>query len=289
MLSNLQTAIDAGILSSESTLGLSMTLPGPTDYGRTLKERLGINSVTGHELTSYYANQTSVEASRRLGYDLSNNPVGLMGAGIMGASIAREIFNTKSANGLVIYDKNSQKAKSLASEINQEYGVPTKVVDSYEELIASTTAIVTATNNLAPSYHLTPDKDGVYHNFAVEDSQPPAYFGNSDAPLFGVVSTLPGGIQRVQITNGQLSEVPYGYGKEGLLSSGEITAAFTCESQLITAILTGRTIPFNNGPANPMSIDIWTQAARNVGVNLPDDLQFRGYRVDTGKIRFSPR
>ncbi len=289
LLSDIYTAREAGILSPDSVVGLSMTLPGPTDYGRTLKESLDINSVTGHELTSYYANQTLIEASHRLGYNLASNSVGLMGAGIMGASIAREIFNTKSANGLVIYDKNPDKATALASEINQIYGVPTRVVGSYKELIASTTPIVTATNNLAPSYHLEPDANGIFHNFAVEDSQPPAFYGDSQAPLFGVVSTLPTGISRVEIISGQASNNIYGYGQEGLLSSNEAIAGFTCESQLLTALISRGSVPFNNGPANPDSINNWTQSARQVGVGLPKDLQFRGYRVDTDQIRFSPQ
>lgn len=291
LISDIYTAIEAGILTSDSIIGLSMTLPGPTDYGRTLKESLNINCVTGHELTSYFVDQTVTRVSQELTNKSSaDSRVGLIGAGVIAWAIADQIARTQHARGLIIHDKNPQKATHLAQEMESKYGIPTQTTPSIPELMALVPLAITATNNLSPLYRIEEFKEGkdIYRTAVIEDSQPTLFHrAKFPSPLFGVVATLANGIERNSIENGQVSSNPYSFGHEGLVPPNGSTSAYTCEAQLILAALRdGLTFP--HSPITPKSIEEWTNAARTLGINLPHDLQFRGQIVDLTSINFQP-
>jgi len=153
-------------------IGLGAILPRITDFGRMIKEDIGVYTTTGHAGTVALIGETLKRADRE-GYVKGGlEKVGFIGSGAIGMATA-EMFLREGTNSITISDRDKGRLGGVVATLQELYP-NAKIVGTLDnaEVLANNNAVVSAITtklNLddAPYKHI--DLDG---KLILDDSQP---------------------------------------------------------------------------------------------------------------------
>ncbi len=222
-------------------IGLGEQLAAMTQFGQWLEKKFGneIYTTTGHAGTIFAMAETLKLGAQKLGIDLSQETVGIIGCGRIGSAFAQYIEAQHITNNLMLYDNAPGVAEKVSADLIKnrlkQNGHKVAVAHNYEEILERTNLIISAVSDPLLG-ELSLD-----NHFVVDDSQPPWVPPQDTTGIIAWPSySVPGHVQRngIRMINGNITEEVDGfnYGPVGLLPHTD----WGCNVELTSLVMSGR-------------------------------------------------
>lgn len=222
-------------------IGLGEQLAAMTQFGQWLEDNFKekIYTTTGHAGTIFAMAESLRHGAEKLGIDLTNETIGVIGCGRIGSVFAEYAEAQNLVGNLILYDKANHVSEKLAANLIKnratKNGHQIEVAKNYEDVLERTRFIVSAVSDpLLGELQLD-------NHFVVDDSQPPWVPPQDSSGIIVWPSyTMPQDIHRngIRMINAARKEEEdkYNYGPVGLVPRTD----WGCNVELTTLLMHGR-------------------------------------------------
>ncbi|MEO5691247.1 MAG: hypothetical protein ABIQ64_03615 [Candidatus Saccharimonadales bacterium] len=224
-------------------VGLGATLPKITRFGADMAAH-GLATTTGHGGTVYLIYKMYKELQEQ---DYNGETTGIIGAGSIGASSAALLLDRYKNIKVLIFDTRPHILRNVVKELNRKYGDRAEAALSNEDVIRSSSIIVSAITSTIK----IKDEWDLRGKIIIDDSQPGSFSRDEVEAQGGKVVWVVGrGLDKLY-----KRKSAFRYGDNGLHTSSDI---WGCEAELATI---WHTKDFSRAIVHPVT----PQAALSVG------------------------
>lgn len=204
-------------------MGLGATLPKITGFGAHIS-RHGIKTTTGHGGTVYLMHETLLTVAEKYRLDIAARPVGCIGAGSIGESIARLTLSSVPGARIVVYDIRPRVAREFADKLSRQYGDGRVTVASSNDDVLNQSGVTFSAVTSPISVGQGVDLTG---KLIIDDSQPGSFSEQDVRAHGGAVIWVVG--HDSSPSRFLTRHSGYRFGEEGLLHHGDV---WGCEAEV---------------------------------------------------------